>query len=265
MTSLPTFSTLGAGPLLLMLHDVGGGHLAFAPQVEAYANAGYRAVAWDMPGYGRSAPVEPYAFKGLAASCVALIEALRAPSGRGVILLGHGLGGMVAQEVAARRPELVRRLILSATVAWSGDPQALGLQAFIAQQLVLLQAGQAMSSIAELTLPQTIGAGALPEGVALATRCLAEVHPSTYRRALQAMATFDRRASLPALHVPTLLIAGAQDRQAAPAAVRAMADAIDGSRYVELAGIGHCPPLEAPDEFDALVLDFLRTAPPTLH
>jgi pimeloyl-ACP methyl ester carboxylesterase len=67
---LPHFTTLGTGPTVLMLHGIGGGHLAFAPQVETLASAGYRAVAWDMPGYGHSAPIEPYTFKGLAESCI---------------------------------------------------------------------------------------------------------------------------------------------------------------------------------------------------
>ena len=75
MSALPAFTTLGGGPTVLMLHGIGGGHLAFAPQVESFASSGYRAVAWDMPGYGRSAPIEPYTFKGLAQSCQVLIEA----------------------------------------------------------------------------------------------------------------------------------------------------------------------------------------------
>ena len=57
MTAIPAFTTLGSGPTVLMLHGIGGGHLAFAPQVETLATAGYRAVAWDMPGYGGSAPL----------------------------------------------------------------------------------------------------------------------------------------------------------------------------------------------------------------
>ena len=71
------FTVLGGGPTVLMLHGIGGGHLAFAPQVETLASSGYRAVAWDMPGYGHSAPIEPYTFKGLAQSCVTLIESLQ--------------------------------------------------------------------------------------------------------------------------------------------------------------------------------------------
>ena len=74
MNSLPTFTTLGHGPTVLMLHGIGGGYRAFAPQVETLAQAGYRAVAWDMPGYGHSAPIEPYTFKGLAESCIGLID-----------------------------------------------------------------------------------------------------------------------------------------------------------------------------------------------
>ena len=104
MSSLPAFTTLGAGPTVLMLHGIGGGHLAFAPQVETLASSGYRAVAWDMPGYGHSAPIEPYTFKGLAQRCIALIESLQCGD---VVLVGHSMGGMVAQEVVARRPDLV--------------------------------------------------------------------------------------------------------------------------------------------------------------
>ena len=98
MSRMPNYSSLGAGPVVLFLHGIGGGHLAFAPQLETFAQAGYRAVAWDMPGYGLSAPVEPYGVRGLAQSCERLIEALLPPDARGpersVVLIGHGLGGM---------------------------------------------------------------------------------------------------------------------------------------------------------------------------
>ena len=118
---LPHFSALGAGPLVLMLHGAAGGYRSFAPQVERYACEGYRAVAWDMPGYGLSAPVEPYGVRGLAQSCVQLIEALLPEHAQGAArsaaLIGHGLGGMVAQEVVMRRPDLVNRLVLSGSTS----------------------------------------------------------------------------------------------------------------------------------------------------
>ncbi len=262
MISLPTFTTLGAGATILMLHDVGGGHRAFAPQVESFAAAGYRAVAWDMPGYGHSAPIDPYNFKSLAQSCALLIENLmHAKGGGGVILLGHGMGGMVAQEVAARRPELVRRLVLCATSALVGPADAgarlAWQQDYVAESLAPLADGQDMQVLAQAVVPQLVGAAALPEGVALATHVMAQVSPATYRRALEALVGFDREASLGQIHVPTLLIGGAADRVSPPAMMRQMARAIAGSSYLELPGVGHLPHLEAPDDFDGLVLNFL--------
>jgi pimeloyl-ACP methyl ester carboxylesterase len=262
MTALPTFTTLGAGPTVLMLHGIGGGHLAFAPQVESLATSGYRAVAWDMPGYGRSAPIEPYTFKGLAERCIALIESLKCGQ---VVLVGHSMGGMVAQEVVARRPELVSRLVLCGTSPAFGKPDGDWQRAFVAERTAPLDAGQTMAQLAEVLVPQMVGPAALPEGVRLAQHCMGLVNPSTYRRALEALVTFDRRASLPQIHVPTLLVAGEYDRNAPPAVMQKMAQAIAGSTYYEMPGIGHLQNLEAPEAFDAAVLNFLNLPRQLLH
>jgi len=265
MSAIPTFTTLGSGPIVLMLHGIGGGHLAFAPQVEALASQGYRAVAWDMPGYGHSAPIEPYTFKGLAESCIRLIQALTENSAnKQVALLGHSMGGMVAQEVVARRPELVGKLILCGTSPSFGKPDGDWQREFIAQRTAPLDAGQTMGQLAEVLVPQMIGPGSLPEGVRLAMHCMAQVSPATYRRALECIVSFDRRAALQQVHVPTLLVAGEHDRNAPTAVMRKMAAAIPGSTLIEMAGIGHLMNLEAPEEFDALLLNFLAL-PRVLH
>ena len=262
--TLPKFTTLGSGPTVLMLHGIGGGHRAFAPQVETLASLGYRAVAWDMPGYGRSAPIEPYNFKGLAQRCVDLIDALQCDS---VILLGHSMGGMVAQEVIARRPDKVNKLILCGTSAafgkrTDGRSAEAWAQQFIAQRTAPLDAGQTMADMAARLVPQMVGPGSLPEGLKLAEHCMASVPAATYRRALECLVTFDRQAALADIRVPTLLVGGEFDRVAAPSVMKRMAAEIPRARYAELAGIGHLMNLEAPDEFDALLLDFLREPTP---
>lgn len=262
MTSVPAFTVLGGGPTVLMLHGIGGGHLAFAPQVETFASAGYRAVAWDMPGYGHSAPIEPYTFKGLAQSCVQLIESLKVDQ---VVLLGHSMGGMVAQEVVARRPDLVSRLILCGTSPAFGKPDGDWQREFIAQRTAPLDAGKSMAELAETLVPQMIGPGSLPEGVRLATVCMGQVPAATYRRALECIVTFDRRSSLANIHVPTLLVAGEHDRNAPPSVMKKMAEGIANSTYIEMKGIGHLQNLEAPDDFDGLVLNFLALPRRLLH
>jgi pimeloyl-ACP methyl ester carboxylesterase len=260
--NVPSFTMLGAGPTVLMLHGIGGGHLAFAPQVETLASSGYRAVAWDMPGYGRSAPIEPYTFKGLAQSCITLIESL---SCGGVTLLGHSMGGMVAQEVVARRPELVNKLILCGTSPSFGNSEGNWQREFIAQRTAPLDAGKSMAELAEMLVPQMVGPGSLPEGVRLATLCMSQVPASTYRRALEALVTFDRRADLKRIQSPTLLVAGELDRNAPPPVMKKMADVIPNSSYLRMRGVGHLQNLEAPDDFDALVLNFLALPRTLLH
>jgi 3-oxoadipate enol-lactonase len=259
---VPAFTTLGSGPTVLMLHGIGGGHLAFAPQVETLAGSGYRAVAWDMPGYGHSAPIEPYTFKGLAQSCLALVDSLQCER---VTLVGHSMGGMVAQEFVARHPERVDRLVLFGTTASFGKPDGDWQREFIAQRTAPLDAGRSMAELAEVLVPRMIGPGSLPEGVKLATHCMGLVPAATYRRALECMVTFDRRASLAAINVPTLVIAGEHDPNAPPAAVKKLADGIPRSTYLQMHGIGHLANLEAPDEFDGLLLNFLALPAPLLH
>lgn len=270
MTTVPHFTALGSGPTVLMLHGIGGGHLAFAPQVETLASQGYRAVAWDMPGYGHSAPIEPYTFMGLAQSCIALIDSLKCGD---VVLLGHSMGGMVAQEVVARRPDLVSKLVLCGTSAVFGrkaDGQASDAKAqewqrnFVQLRTAPLDAGQSMEQLAQALVPQMVGPAALPEGVKLATHCMSQIHPSTYRRALQALVTFDRSDTLSRIHVPTLLVAGEVDRNAPPSVMKKMAEAIRSSTYHEMKGIGHLMNLEAPDAFDGVIFNFLAL-PRILH
>jgi pimeloyl-ACP methyl ester carboxylesterase len=220
-----------------------------------------------MPGYGHSAPIEPYTFKGLAQSCIKLIEALLQADDerRGVVLLGHSMGGMVAQEVVARRPELVSKLVLCGTSPSFGKPHGDWQRQFIEQRTAPLDAGKSMAELAEVLVPQMVGPGSLPEGVRLATHCMGQVPASTYRRALEALVTFDRRANLAQIAVPTLLVAGEHDRNAPPAVMKKMAQAILDSTYIEMRGVGHLQNLEAPDDFDGLLLNFLALPRELLH
>ena len=170
---------------------------------------------------------------------------------------------MVAQEVALRRPDLVRQLVLVATAAAVAPGDAYSRHA--AQGLGWLDEGRDMTAIAEALLPQLVSPRALPAGVQLARHVLTQVHAATWRRALQALSGFDRRAALGHIHVPTLLVAGAQDTVAPPAVLQGMAAAVSGARCVTLADAGHLPHLERPDEFDELLLEFLRHARAWLH
>lgn len=240
---------------LLFLHGVGGGHHAWERQLPHFARLGYAAHAWDQPGYGKSPSVEPYDFEQLSAALRRLIEAL---GGEPVVLVGHSMGGMVAQEAYARFPELVKALVLSFTSPAFAAAGSAFAQEFIAARLGPLDAGQSMSEIAARLMPAMRGTKSDPGGLALAERVMAAVPPETYRKAVRLLTTFDRRRELGAIRVPTLLVAGSDDRTAPPAVMEKMAHKIPGAEYVLLEGCGHLGPMDQPQAFNAALAGFLR-------
>lgn len=237
---------------LLFLHGVGGGHAAWDRQLPYFAARGYRALAWDQPGYGDAPAVDPYDLENVAAALRQRID------GEPAILVGHSMGGFVAQEAYARHPERVRALVLCFTSAAFGGGDDDFARQFIAARIGPLDAGQTMGEIAARLMPAMRGTRSQPEGLALAERIMAAVPPQTYRRAVRLLTTFDRRARLPEIRVPTLLIAGGDDRLAPPAVMERMAQKIPGAEYVLLQGCGHLGPMDQPDPFNEALADFLE-------
>jgi pimeloyl-ACP methyl ester carboxylesterase len=91
------------------------------------------------------------------------------------------------------------------------------------------------------------------------------VRAATWRRALECLPTFARRANGPAIGGRAWLLAGEHDRDAPPALMKKIATAIPHSSQQVMKGVGHLQNLEAPDDFDGLLLDFLALPAPLLH
>lgn len=253
---VPACIESGAGRCaVVMLHGVGGGKEAFRPQMQPLAEAGYRAVAWDMPGYGESPAIAPYDMAGLAAALVALLDRLEVER---AALLGHSMGAMVALEAVARTPARVAALVLSAGSPAFGKPDGAWQQAFLRDRLGPLDAGKTMADVAHRLVPSMVGEGFAPEGAALAASIMSRVPPATYRAALHALMGFDRRDALARIGVPTLAIAGELDPAAPAAIMEKMAARIPGAQYVLLPRAGHLANLEQPQAFNAAVTAFLQ-------
>ncbi|MEO8716589.1 MAG: alpha/beta fold hydrolase [Burkholderiales bacterium] len=237
---------------LLFLHGVGGGRAAWDRQLPYFAALGYRALAWDQPGYGDTPPVEPYDLERVAGVLAGLIG--KQPA----VLVGHSMGGFVAQEAYARYPERVRALVLCFTSAAFGGGEGDFARQFIAARIGPLDAGETMAEIAARLMPAMRGAQSQPEGLAHAERVMAGVPPDTYRKAVRLLTTFDRRAQLPEIRVPTLLVAGSDDRVAPPAVMERMARKVAGAEYVLLEGCGHLGPMDRPEPFNQVLAEFLQ-------
>ncbi len=257
MTSPAPFAAVeGRGPALVFLHGIGGGHEAWRPQIAAFRDA-WRTVAWDMPGYGASPPPADgrLTWPGLADSLAALLDSLGIEAAH---LVGHSMGGMVAQAFAARHPDRLRSLVLSGTSAAFGRPDGAWQRRFVAERLAPLDAGRSLADLAPEIVAALVGEDPDPQGVQRAVACLAAVPEATYRAAMACLVTFDGRGELARIRVPTLVLAGARDTNAPPKVMAGMADRIPGAEYVELPGAGHLANLERPDAFNRALSGFLR-------
>jgi len=254
--ALPHWREAGAAgaPCVFLLHGIGGGAGSFAAQLEPLARAGYRAVAWDMPGYGHSVAVEPFDFATLTAACLRLADHLAV---RTIILVGHSLGGMLAQDVLARAPARIAGLVLAGTSASFGASDGAWQQSFLTSRTAPLDAGATMAELALQVAPGLVANGTDAAVVAAAVSAMAGVPESTYRNALALVAQFDRRAGLSNIGVPTLLIAGDEDRTAPLGVMERMAARIGGARLVCLERCGHLMTFERPEAFQKALLDFL--------
>lgn len=236
---------------LVFLHGVGGSHAVWDRQLPYFAARGYAVHAWDQPGYGGRPDVEPYDLEQVA---VALRDELRDEP---AVLVGHSMGGFVAQEAWARFPELVRGLALCFTSAAFGGAGSDFARQFVAARIGPLDAGQTMAEIAARVIPPMRGSRSDSRGVALAERVMSQVPPETYRKAVRLLTTFDRRAQLSHIRVPTLVLAGSDDRVAPAAVMARMAQRIPGAEYVVLEGCGHLGPMDQPDSFNEALGAFL--------
>ena len=131
----------GRTPSVVFLHGIGGAARGWASQIAAFKGAGLHPVALDLPGYGARPAVDKMDFEELAADLEATIDllGLERPA-----LVGHSMGGMVAQTAMRRRPDGYCAAVLVGTSPAFGDAKGEFQLRFIAERLGKLDAGETM-------------------------------------------------------------------------------------------------------------------------
>jgi pimeloyl-ACP methyl ester carboxylesterase len=248
------------GPLgVVFIHGVGGSALAWQGQVKSFAAAGYAPLAVDLPGYGGRPPIQHTDFEQLSQD----VEDQIANAGlERPVLVGHSLGGMIAQTMLRRIPQGYQAVVLVGTSPAFGRAEGDFQRQFVEERLAPLRSGKTMPELAAEMINGIMALGGDPEGRKTAIASMAAVPPETYKACVEAIVMFEERANLGRIAVPVLCLAGEFDRQAPANMMQRMAQKIPGAKFVTLPGLGHLPNLENPAAFDAAVLDYLKEVLP---
>lgn len=215
---------------------------------------GLDTLTFDLRGHGLSAVSDGYLVPDMADDLIALLEALGL---RDVILCGVSVGGMVAQSVAARRPDLLSALVLTCTGAKIGTQERWN------TRIADVQAG-GIAAVSDAILQSWFDPGyamRAPDAFDMHRAMLCRQPVDGYVATCAALRDTDLRGETAGIAVPTLCIAGSSDGSTPPDLVRALADAIPGARYELLDAVGHLPPLEVPERMAELITSMLPRAP----
>ncbi|WP_432146481.1 alpha/beta fold hydrolase [Streptomyces sp. bgisy084] len=246
-------TVLGSGPGLVLAHGAGSSvSNTYGPILEGLA-ARHTVVSVDYPGSGDTPrSTTPLDINDLADQLVAAAVA----EGLGTFALhGYSLGGPIAIRAAARHPERVTALVLTATMAYPNNQQALTIRVWRK-----LAATGDRRLVSEFLFPHALSPQAIESMPAeqleeAITYAAAEVADGTPEHA-ELATRIDVRDDLAAIRVPTLVISTTVDHLVPPALHRYLAENIDGAQLAEIP-TSHLPMVELPEEWQKLITDFL--------
>jgi pimeloyl-ACP methyl ester carboxylesterase len=251
------YTRTGSGPPVLLIQGLGGHGAHWGEEFPALLAERLEVIALDHVGTGRSGRLEGgLTIASMADDAAALLAELGIERAH---VIGLSMGGMVAQELALARPELVDRLVLIGT-----SPSA---QRGVRTPPEVMEAlGEAWSS-GDRERALWVGlevnvspAAAADPGIRALWREIAADRPVALQvlaAQLDAVREFDALDRLAALAAPTLVIHGTVDRMLPFDNARLLLDAIPDARLEPFDGAGHLPFLERPGRAAELVIRFL--------
>jgi len=238
-------------PAVVLTHGAGGSHAAWFQQVPALADAGYRVVTWDSRGFGRSTfSTGVLGADAAVADLAAVLDAIGIDRAH---LVGQSMGGWWATAFAVARPQRLRSLTLSNTVAglWTDA---------LVEHFAHFVAGAATADDTRLGVHSALGTSFVARDPARAFlyQQLNTFHDppmGAIARALTGARV--EHAALDATGIPILVVTGTDDVLFPAPLVIDTASRLADVRIVEIADAGHSPYFERPDEYNAALLRFL--------
>jgi 3-oxoadipate enol-lactonase len=251
MAALPLPHDLtGEGPGVVLLHAGVADRGMWADQLEPIAREGYRVLAPDLPGFGDAPPVAGPPF-------IDVLATIDAVGLERATLVGCSFGGFIAVCAAVTAPERFDGLVLVSAAPPALVPSA-ALRAAWDAETEALERGDVEAAVATV-----VEAWTLPDAPERLREYIAGSQRRTLARGDAEPEDWEDPVEgdpeiLRTLRVPALVLAGEHEFPDFVEGARWYAETLPDARQTVVPGAGHLAPLEAPDAFRRLLLEFLR-------
>ena len=238
---------------VILLHGLGATSESWLLQIPALTQAGFRVLAPDARGFGKSTyPPGKTSVKKMAGDVKGLLDHLGVSQAH---IVGISMGGTIALEIAIDHPQKLGRLILVNTFA-SLRPETPRVWLYFGLRYVLLH------TLGIKTQARVVASRLFPSADQEPLRQLVidqilQADPQGYRAAMRALGFFDVRRHLKDITAPTLIVTGEKDTTVPPKTQHFLAEAIPKARQIVIPGAGHAVTVEQPGSFNRVLLEFL--------
>ena len=251
---------IGHGPTVVFIHGLGLSWRVWLRNIGDLARD-HRVIAVDLPGFGASQRLRWR--RDLSGHADAVLELVQHIGARPCTLVGHSLGGMVAQRAALRLgTDLDKLVLVSSPDSRIGFWQRIGIVVSLSSLRTLLYSRRVQRWCIAWTWLHKPLFGGLVDGTngidsALMTELLSGYATNGFWRGMHAALRDPVSRHLGAIEAPTLVLTGVNDPLVRLASAYRLADSIPHATVVRWDRVGHGPMLERPAEFNALVRDFV--------
>lgn len=243
-------------PVVCMVHALMADGSMWAPQVPALLAAGFQVLRLDLPGHGGSeASTAPSTAQDLAQDVVSLLDGLGIAR---VHYCGLSIGGIIGQAVAIHHPDRLASLFLADTAAASPP----GARDMWTDRLKTVQDAGSLAPLAEVTMSRVVTSEFKEENPVLWTGLrdtIVDTQISGLAQCAHTLQDFNFIDQLPALRTPTFVVCGDGDPATPPAEGKRIASLIPGAVYVEIQNAKHYPNIERPEQFNGVLIDWLKS------
>lgn len=244
------YEVIGQGEPLLLIHGAGVSHTEFQPQYEALGKH-FQLILPDVRGHGESGQTkEPYSIKLFGDDMIGLLDSLKIQR---VLVLGHSMGGGIAQQMVVDYPDRIRAVILTETNYGLGDNAALRLLLKINGAIIRLMGIRAMVGISVRQMGKT------PSMQAILREAYAPqvANPSNFWNIYASLSAFDGKAQLSRIRCPALIMI-AENNRVTHGMGRYMAETIPNAELVTIPKAGHMLNWDNSEAFHKAVIEFFE-------